>query len=110
MKQDSGYTLKSGKKLYWDYVYKDGVENGYEIYVGDLEIPVQSQPEPFIKDPSKSYKENAIARCKEMADESRVEPVIPFTMTETMYSDMQSNIDYLMLLTDADSATEEETE
>ena len=31
-------------------------------------------------------------------------------MTESMYSEMQSNIDYLMLLNDADSAIEEENE
>lgn len=34
----------------------------------------------------------------------------PYTFSEDMYSELQSNIDYLMLLTDADSATEEETE
>lgn len=34
----------------------------------------------------------------------------PFSMTESMYSSLQSNIDYLMLLTDADSASEEDIE
>ena len=107
MKQDSGYTLKGGIKLYWDYVYLNDKENGFEIYVGDNDVPIQRQPEPYIPDPSKSYEENAIERCKELSEMSNIEVERPFVMTESMYTDLQSNIDYLMLLNDPDSTTED---
>ena len=100
MKTYSGYTLKDGTKLYWDYVYKDDKENGYEVYVGENPIPVQRQPEPYIANPSLSYEENALNICKEMSEVSNTPYVEPFEMTESMYTDMQSNIDYLMLLND----------
>lgn len=45
-----------------------------------------------------------------MCEDICKEPERSFTMTESMYSEMQSNIDYLMLLNDADSAIEEENE
>ena len=106
MKQDSGYKLSSGEVLYWDYVYSGDKENGFEIYVGDASIPIQTQPEPFIKYPNKTYEENAVLRCKELAEMSNTPVEKPFVMTESMYTGMQSNIDYLMLLNDPDSAAE----
>lgn len=106
MKTDSNYTLKNGTKLYYEVF-----ENGFDVYTGEnATSPYMHQPEPFIPNPDLSYEENAIAMCKNISEQSMMEPDRPFTMTEDMYSVMQSNIDYLMLLNDPDSATEEETE
>lgn len=102
----SGYALKNGAKLMYNVF-----ENGFDIFVGESSsTPYMHQPEPFIPNPDKTYEENAIEMCKNLSERSNQEPEKPFTMTEAMYSDMQSNIDYLMLLNDADSVTEEETE
>lgn len=93
---DSGYTLKNGTKLFYEVL-----EDGFDIYRGDNSTtPFMHQPEPFIPNPSISYEENAKEMCKDMAESSQHEPEVPFTMTESMYTEMQSNIDYLMLLND----------
>ena len=102
MKINSNYALKNGTKLFYEVF-----ENGFDIYIGDnTTSPYMHQPEPFIPNPDLSYEENAIEMCKSMSEQSMLEPDKPFTMTESMYSDMQSNIDYLMLLNDPDSAAE----
>ena len=43
--------------------------------------------------------------CEQLCSASNAEK--RFVMTEDMYTEMQSNIDYLMLLSDPDSAAEE---
>lgn len=99
---DSGYTLKNGSKLMYDVF-----DTGFNIYIGEHSTnPYMHQPEPYIPNPDKSYEENAIDMCKDMADRSSQESESTFIMTESMYTDMQSNIDYLMLLNDPDSATD----
>lgn len=102
----SGYCMADKTKIYYEVL-----DDGFDVFIGEsLQFPSYHQPEPFIPNPNLSYEENALAMCKNLSERSNQEPEKPFTMTEAMYSDMQSNIDYLMLLTDADSATEEETE
>lgn len=102
----SGYNLKNGTKLMYSIF-----ENGFDIFIGETSTcPHMHQPEPFIPNPDKSYEDNAVEMCKNISEQSQKEPEPQFTMTESMYSDMQSNIDYLMLLNDPDSAAEEETE
>ena len=87
-------------------VFYDITDDGFDIYIGSEKNLVYTQHEPFIPNHSKSYEENAIIMCEDICKE----PERSFTMTESMYSEMQSNIDYLMLLNDADSAIEEENE
>ena len=100
MKTDSGYSLKNGTKLYWDYIMKDGEENGFEIYIGDAKYPTQTQPEPFIPNPSLSYEENAIEMCKEMAARSCKEVVVRHDVTEEEWNAMKADMDYLLLLSE----------
>ena len=86
-------------------VFYDILDDGFKIYIGQTSTPTIHQYEPFIPDHTKSYEENAIQMCDELCTPS--EPPEPsFAMTEDMYTEMQSNIDYLMLLNDPDSATE----
>ena len=91
--------LEDGREVYYDVL-----ENGFKIYIGSIENLAYIQEEPFIPDHSKSYEENAIMMCTNLC--TRKETPIAFTMTEGMYNELQSNIDYLMLLNDPDSATE----
>lgn len=98
----SGYFIKNGPQLYYTIL-----DNGFDIYGGNNAVdPILHQPEPYIPNPDISYTENAIEMCKELAERSNQDANASFTMTESMYSDMQSNIDYLMLLNDPDSASE----
>ena len=83
-------------------IYYEILDDGFKIYVGQTVRPSIHQYEPYIPDPSKSYEENAIMMCEEMCIPIE-EPGPVFTVTEDMYTEMQSNIDYLMLLNDADS-------
>lgn len=87
-------------------VYYTINEDGFDIFIEpNLKHPLLHQYEPFIPDSSKSYKENAIQMCEVIC--TPVENTgAPFTMTEDMYTEMQSNIDYLMLLNYPDSAIE----
>lgn len=102
MKINSNYILKNGTKLFYRVF-----ENGFDIYMGEnTTSPYMHQPEPFIPNPDLSYEENAIAMCKNISEQSMLEPDKPFTMTVDMYTSMQSNIDYLMLLSDPNSASE----
>ena len=81
-------------------------EDGFDIFVEpNLKHPLLHQYEPFIPDSSKTYEENAIQMCEDLCKEiPKSKP--SFAMTEDMYTEMQSNIDYLMLLNDPDSAAE----
>lgn len=102
MKINSNYILKNGTKLFYEVF-----ENGFDIYIGEnTTSPYMHQPEPFIPNPDLSYEENAIAMCKNISEQSMLEPDKPFTMTVDTYTSMQSNIDYLMLLSDPNSASE----
>lgn len=104
----SGYNKPTGEKLYY-VILNDGTnDNGFDIYVEGASCPILHQPEPFIPYPNISYEENAKKMCEEMsitADTSN----IPKSLEERI-TDVEANIDYLMLLNDADSATEDETE
>lgn len=97
MKIDSKQTLKNGTRLYYEVI-----ENGFDIYFGNKSpIPYLHQPEPFIPNPSLSYEENAINMCKELAEDSNIIPEKPFIVTEEMYNKHQSDIDFLMLMSDS---------
>ena len=88
-------------------LYYEILENGFDIYVGETSsIPIVHQYEPFIPNPDISYEDNAINMCKELA--TPVEKIE--TPVEERLTNVEANIDYLMLLNDADCATEEETE
>lgn len=100
---DSGYTNSSSEKLMYT-IY----ENGFDIYIEGSTHPFIHQPEPFIPYPNMTYEENARTMCKELSTESEAVQA-DLTFNERL-TNVEANIDYLMLLTDADSATEEETE
>lgn len=107
----SGYEYSNGAKLYYSIINEDGKENGFDIYIGDSVFPFMHQPEPFIPNPSKSYAENAIEICAGMsAENSTPDDGVHVKSLEERITDVEANVDYLMLLNDADSATEEETE
>ena len=77
-------------------------DDGFEIYQGDRAFPMFSQHEPFIPDPTKSYEDNAKMMCQELCVQAKnPQP----SMTQRI-TDVEANIDYLMLLNDPDSATE----
>lgn len=100
----SGYEYSNGVKLYYSIIYENGEENGFDVYIGDSVFPFMHQPEPFIPDPSKSYAENAIELCKGMSIEnSTPDEGVPAKSLEERLTDAEANIDYLMLLNDADS-------
>lgn len=80
-------------------IYYDILENGYKIYIGQTQRALYYQYEPYIPDPSKSYEENAKDICAELAKE-RTNPEADLDVRLT---NIEANIDYLMLLNDADS-------
>ena len=81
-------------------VYYDILDDGFKIYIGQTVRPTFHQYEPYIPDPSKSYKENALKMCEELCK-------TPEKPLENKLDNMQANIDYLLLLNDPDSATED---
>ena len=80
-------------------IFYEILDDGFKIYIAQQVRPTIHQYEPYIPDPSKSYEENAKEMCEDFCKEIP-EPEPVFTMTESMYTEMQSNIDYLMLLND----------
>lgn len=100
MKIDSKFPCNKNGGTYWYEILDDG----YKIYIGDVDYPTYHQYEPFIPDHSKSYEENAIAHCKSLSDTITNPPV---SIDERITS-VEANIDYLMLLNDADSVDESE--
>lgn len=84
-------------------VYYDILDDGFKIYIGQSVRPTFHQYEPYIPDPSKSYEENALMMCEDLCK-------TPEKPLENKLDDMQANIDYLLLLNDPDSATEESTQ
>lgn len=85
-------------------IYYDIVRNGFHIYIGNTSRPMIIQEEPFIPHPELSYEENAKQMCEAYCNQTS-----PNDSFEDRISAIEANVDYLMLLTDADSATEEET-
>ena len=84
-------------------MYRSTVDDtGYHIYSTDDPSFHIHQYEPYIPDHSKTYEENAIQMCEEL---SKV--VEHHDYMEERITNIESNIDYLMLLNDPDSATEE---
>lgn len=101
MKVDSGYKYGDSNV---SFIYEI-TDNGYNIYIGNVDCPTYAQYEPFIPDRSKTYEENAIADCKQYSEDSRkVTKELPI---EERVTNIEANIDYLMLLNDPDSATED---
>lgn len=70
--------------------------DGFDIYIGRTDRPTYHQPEPYIPYPELSYEENALKMCEEFT----IEQPAPFTVTEEMYNRQQSDIDFLMLMTE----------
>lgn len=102
MRIQSEFKQKSGD----DYWYYEILDDGFDIYNSkESTTPVYHQYEPFIPDPSKTYEENAIMMCADLSKASEHHDYMEERITK-----IESNIDYLMLLTDAESASEEETE
>lgn len=99
MKVNSGYPADANGNMFYYEILNDG----YKIYVGDVQYPTYHQYEPYIPDHTKSYEENAIDDCKNMA----ISITNPAPSVEERLTDVEANIDYLMLLNDPDSATEE---
>lgn len=95
----SGFSFKNGIKLFYEII-NNGVEDcGFDIYVGEnSKYPTYHQPEPYIPNPSLSYRENAIKMCEELSKTAMIEGTKRFEVTEEMYNSQQSDIDYLMLL------------
>lgn len=90
-------------------VYYEILDDGFKIYVGQYVRPSIHQYEPYIPDPSKSYEENAIMMCEDLCkdlDDEANASAGKSSIIERL-TDVEANIDYLMLLTDVDSATEE---
>lgn len=100
MKVNSNYKM-GNQSLYYEIL-----DNGFDIYVEASDVPFMHQPEPFIPDHSKTYTENAIEMCKSLAYDAPDESGPVSKTVEERLTDVEANIDYLMLLTDADSATE----
>lgn len=84
------------------YTYKID-DNGYHIYKSDDPSFHIHQYEPYIPDHTKSYEENAQLQIKQL-ESIPAGPI--FTLTETEYTSLRSDIDYLMLLNDPDSTSE----
>ena len=83
-------------------IFYELLNDGYKIYIGQQARPCIHQYEPCIPDPTKSYEENALDMCGELSG-SRITPI---DHTEERLTDIEANIDYLMLLNDPDSAAE----
>lgn len=99
----SSYTLGEAELKY------EVLENGFKIYIGNNQNPTYYQYDPWIPYPGKSYEENALIMCKQLHDdyEKSLNADKPYTLMTSDYSSMKSDIDYLMLLSDPDSAAEE---
>lgn len=101
MRTDSGYTTIQGTKLYYEIL-----DDGFKLYEGEsAKYPYIHQYEPYIPNPDLSYEENAIQMIKEFVEASKG-TMHEETLLESRLTDIESNIDYLMLLNDPDSATE----
>ena len=85
---------RNGKDIWYEIL-----ENGFNIYIAQTQRPAYVQTEPYIPDPSKSYEDNAKDMCENLciAIDSGKDPF------EDRLTAVEANIDYLMLLTDADS-------
>lgn len=97
MKVDSGVVCdKNGNHFYYEVL-----EDGYKIYKGNTDYPSYHQYEPYIPDHTLTYEENAINDCKLYQYVNPESLPKPFVMTEELYNKQQSDIDFLMLMTDS---------
>ena len=95
MKQFEKQTV-DGRDIFYEIL-----DDGYKVYIGQQVRPSIHQYEPYIPNPSKSYEENARDTCYELAGgDTAVDPVAE------RFTDIEANIDYLMLLNDPDSAAD----
>lgn len=112
-KIDSGYNLHNDETL--ARIYYTITDNGFEIYLGEnSEYPSYAQYEPFIPNPDISYEENAINYAKSLAvpemETIAKEDADKTYASITEVTNIRSDLDYLMLLNDPDSASETVTE
>lgn len=78
-------------------------DDGFDIWIGSMAgYPTYSQREPFIPDKSLSYEENAVKMCEQISKDSNQAQSDSKTAEERL-TNIEANIDYLMLLNDADS-------
>ena len=102
---NSGYLMNGVSELW--YEVKD---DGFDIYLGETaEYPSFTQPEPYIPYPNLSYEENAKKMCEEISTEYPSDTKDKKSIDERL-TDIEANVDYLMLLSDPDSASETVTE
>lgn len=92
MKINSGYLADTAGNMF----YYEILDDGYKIYVGDVEYPTYHQYEPFIPDHNITYEENAINDCKNMS----ISVTDPVPSVEERLTNVEANIDYLMLISD----------
>ena len=92
------YTMKDGTTISYDIF-----DDGFDIWIGDTDrTPTYRQREPFIPDKSKSYEENAISMIEKISNNSN-NPKESSSPIDDRLTNIEANIDYLMLLNDADS-------
>lgn len=94
----SNFNLPNGVKLYYEIIETENGEAGFNIYAGEnSKYPYLHQPEPFIPDRSLTYVENALKMCEELS--LHVVPKTQYAqITIEEFTQIQSNIDYLLLL------------
>lgn len=85
------------------------LENGFEVFIGEsAKYPSYRQTEPFIPNPDISYEENAILYCKGLSTAPKTidqDEADQLYASHTDVETLRSDIDYLMLLNDPDSAS-----
>lgn len=76
-------------------IYYEVLEDGFKIYIGQTIHADIHQYEPYIPDPSKTYEENAIEMCESLCT------VNDSPSVDDRLTNLESNVDYLMLLNDS---------
>lgn len=95
----SGYCMADKTKIYYEVL-----DDGFDVFIGEsLQFPSYHQPEPFIPNPNLSYEENALAMCKSISDSSMNAKDLGKSIDDRL-TKVEANLDYLMLLSDAESA------
>lgn len=103
-KIDSGMVNDSNVKIYYEIC-----DDGFDIFFGDSETPSWSQHEPYIPYKGLSYEENAKKMCESLNVNYSNVPTEPTDESIPTYKEirsLRSDLDYLMLLNDPDSAAE----
>lgn len=96
MKVYSGYTTTNGTKVYYEIL-----NDGFKLYDGENSVyPYIHQYEPYIPNPDISYEENALNMIKERIENENIMDNAKDSI-ETRITNIEANVDYLMLLNDS---------